>query len=96
MLVFKVLWNDLKRFELFREASAMAYMTLISFVPSLAVSFGLLSLFSSITGSGGDISHLIRQSLLSQLTEASGSEVMPFIDSFFLFFPKDVCRIHHE
>ncbi len=43
--ILQTLNRDMQRCDIFKHASAMAYVTLFSLIPSLAATFGLISLF---------------------------------------------------
>ena len=66
---------------LFKQASAMAYMTLLSMVPSLAVSFSLLSAFTPLEHQKEFASNF-KQWILSKLTEGAGVEVASLLDKY--------------
>jgi membrane protein len=74
--------HDSQRAELTKQASAMAYVTLFSLVPSLAAVFTLLSLFLPIFGDNANIMDQGRQFLFKYLANGSGSTVVEYLESF--------------
>lgn len=75
------LGQDLTRLDLFKQASAMAYVTLLSLVPSLAVSFSLLSTFTPLAHQK-EFAVNLKQWVLSKLTEGTGEEVASLLDQY--------------
>ena len=71
----------MKRLLLFREASAMAYITLLSVIPSLSVSFSLMSVIAPLAG-GESFYHTIKTWFLRSLSENTGQEITHIIDKF--------------
>lgn len=59
----------------------MAYVTLLSIVPSLAVSFSLMTLFAPILGHGQFFNDL-RSTALSKVTQGTGEEVAAIFERF--------------
>ena len=59
--------HDTRRSELSKQASAMAYVTLFSLVPSLAAIFTLLGLFLPILGDNTHLMNEARQFLFKYL-----------------------------
>ena len=74
--------QDARRSELSKQASAMAYMTLFSLIPSLAVVFTMLGLFLPIMGEHGNLMTTIRQFVLKNLATGSGTLVIDYLDKF--------------
>jgi membrane protein len=74
--------QDAKRSELTKQASAMAYVTLFSLVPSLAAIFTLLGLFLPIFGDNTNIMNEGRQFLFKYLANGSGSTVIEYLETF--------------
>ena len=74
--------HDSQRTELTKQASAMAYVTLFSLVPSLAAVFTLLNLFLPIFGDNANLMEQGRQFLFKNLANGSGSTVVDYLQSF--------------
>lgn len=72
------------RGDLFKYAYAMAYVTLFSLVPSLAVIFSLTSLFLPfVKGDGGqNVITAAREFILEHLAAGSGETVINYLESF--------------
>ena len=77
-----VIWDDVTRCDLLKQASAMAYITLFSLVPSLAAVFTLLSLFTPLLGSNSHLMTSLRGFILQNLAAGSGSQVVEYLDQF--------------
>ena len=78
----KILNHDLKRNDMFKQASAMAYITLFSLVPSLAAVFTLISVFRPFLGENSDIMLQVKGFMLDNLAAGSGSQVVKYLDTF--------------
>lgn len=78
----RTLLEDMRRSDMFRHASAMAYVTLFSLIPSLAVTFSLMSIFTSVFGETGGWMQKGRDFLLSNLAAGSGDRALEYIESF--------------
>jgi membrane protein len=74
--------EDAKRSELAKQASAMAYVTLFSLVPSLAAVFTLLGLFLPILGEHSNLMDMARQFLFKNLATGSGTSVIEYLDRY--------------
>jgi membrane protein len=74
--------QDIVRCALSKQASAMAYVTLFSLIPSLAAIFTLLGLFLPILGEHSAVVEQGRQFLLKNLATGSGAEVVEFLEKF--------------
>ena len=74
--------NDVKRSDLTKQASAMAYITLFSLVPSLAAIFTLLGLFLPMLGDNSQLMDEGRQFLLKYLATGSGPQVIEYLEKF--------------
>lgn len=74
-----VMIQDFVRCDLPKQASAMAYVTLLSLVPSLVAIFCVLSLFSPMLGKGNMMA-TIREFVLSNLAANSGQQVVTYLD----------------
>ncbi|NRA44608.1 MAG: YihY family inner membrane protein [Oligoflexales bacterium] len=77
----QTIMHNLVELGLFKHASAMAYMTLLSVVPSLAVSFSLLSAFTPLAHQK-EFAVNLKQWVLSKLTEGAGVEVASLLDQY--------------
>ena len=77
----KVLQLDMSKTGMLRQASAMAYVTLLSLVPSLAVTFSLLSFFMP-SGLDTEIVEKLRHMLFSGLTEGAGDNVTSMLEGY--------------
>lgn len=78
----QILLQDMKRCDLFKHASAMAYVTLFSLIPSLAATFGLVSLFTPLLGKENTIVHKAKLFILNNLAPSSGEQILIYIDKF--------------
>lgn len=74
-----VMIQDFTRCDLPKQASAMAYVTLLSLVPSLVAVFCVLSLFSPMLGKGSMMA-TVREFVLSNLAANSGQQVVSYLD----------------
>lgn len=77
----KTILGDMERCDLFKHASAMAYVMLLSIVPSLAAIFSLISVFSPLLGEEGGILLKVKELVLSNLAASSGEQVMGYIQN---------------
>lgn len=75
-----VLFHDFVRCDLLKQASAMAYVTLLSLIPSLVAIFCVLSLFSPIVGKGSNLIDEIRAFILQNLASGSGDAAVAYLD----------------
>ena len=73
---------DIKRFDLLRHAYAMAYVSLLSLIPSLAAIFALMSLFSPLFDQDSNAINDIRTFILQHLASASGEQAIEYMESF--------------
>lgn len=78
----KVLLEDFKRGQLLQHAYAMAYVTLLSLVPSLAVSFAVISLFTPFLGENSSLIQQAKDFILSHLATGTGEQVVDYLDRF--------------
>jgi membrane protein len=78
----RVLYADLERCDLFRQASAMAYTTLLSLVPSLAAAFTLVNLFSPFLGENSQLVNKGRDFILKNLAAGAGEQVIQHLTTF--------------
>lgn len=80
--VGKVLYDDMDRCDLFKHASGMAYVTLLSLVPSLAAVFGLASIFAPFSGEKAPVVARVKDLILENLTPGTGEQVVAYLDHF--------------
>lgn len=79
----RILWvlvADLNRCDLMKQASAMAYVTLLSLIPSLVAIFCVLSLFSPLVGDGSSLIEDLQDFVLEHLASGSGESVVKYLD----------------
>lgn len=74
--------QDAKRSDLPKQASAMAYVTLFSLVPSLAAIFTVIGLFLPMLGEHSTIMEQARQFLFKYLATGSGTDVIEYLEKF--------------
>lgn len=77
-----IYWQDVERTDLTKQASAMAYTTLFSLVPSIAAVFTLLGLFLPLLGGHADLLDTARQFILRNLATGSGTQVIEYLEKF--------------
>lgn len=80
ILVVWTLAQDLIRCDLTRHASAMAYVSLLSLIPSLVAVFCILSLFAPLLNKGTDLVQQLRQFVLQNLASGSGDAAVTYLD----------------
>lgn len=78
----KIWFQDLKRGQLFEHAYSMAYISLLSLVPSLAVSFSVVSLFTPLLGGNSEALAQLKSFILKHLAAGSGDVVIDYLESF--------------
>lgn len=78
----RICGQDAYRSDLSTQASAMAYVTLFSLVPSLAATFTLLGLFLPMLGENSNLMHEARQFLFKYLATGSGNLVVEYLEKF--------------
>jgi membrane protein len=78
--IFKLLWSDMVRLDILKQSSAMAYVTLISIVPSLAAIFTIISIFKPLMAGGSKVSDSIKSFIIQNLAEGTGSTVSDTLD----------------
>jgi membrane protein len=78
--ILKLMWSDMTRLDILKQSSAMAYVTLISIVPSLAAVFTIISIFKPLLGGGSKVSDTIKQFVIQNLAEGTGSAVSDTLD----------------
>lgn len=74
------LYQDLTRCDLFKQASAMAYVTLLSLIPSLVAIFCILSLFAPLVGDGTEMMDRIQNFVLENLASGTSDQVIAVLD----------------
>lgn len=79
-LIGMTLTRDMIYRDVFKQASAMAYVTLLSLVPSLVAIFCVLSLFSPMMSSKTNLVGLLREFILSNLAYGTGQSVVNYLD----------------
>lgn len=77
----RIILQDLDRCDVLRQASAMAYVTLLSLVPSLVAVFCVVSLFSPLISGQLSLVDKLRQFILANLATASGESVVRYLDN---------------
>ncbi|RZA14336.1 MAG: YihY family inner membrane protein [Proteobacteria bacterium] len=77
-----LLWNDAMKVDIFKDAYAMAYVTLFSFIPSLAACFALISLFMPLFGENTEMLRNAEGFILKNLATGSGEQVVQYLESF--------------
>lgn len=75
-----VFLNDILRVDIFKQASAMAYSTLLSIIPSLAVIFVLVSLFIPLLDTDGKLFNLFKDFVLKNLSQGAGQQLTTYLD----------------
>jgi membrane protein len=78
--VMRVIYDDINRTDLLRQATAMAYVTLLSIVPSLAVVFVLIGVFSPVVGQSGGVLEQARGFILDNLAAGTGESVVTHLE----------------
>jgi membrane protein len=81
LFVIMTLVQDLIRCDLMKQASAMAYVTLLSLIPSLVAIFCVLSIFSPLLNTGPtSLVEELRGFVLHNLAAGSGEAVVNYLD----------------
>lgn len=78
----QILYADMNQANLFSRASAMAYMTISSIVPSLAATFALISAFQPITDTDTQWFSKFRSFVLRNLAPDSGAQIVNYLERF--------------
>jgi membrane protein len=81
IFVIVTLLQDLIRCDLVKQAYAMAYVTLLSLIPSLAAVFCVLSFFTPAMGKDGGIINEAKAFVLNNLATGSGESAVAYIDN---------------
>lgn len=77
-----MLWHDMMKIDIFKDASAMAYVTLLSLIPSLAATFALISLFTPLFGQNSQLITEARIFILKNLATGSGEQAILYLENF--------------
>lgn len=77
-----LLWRDAKSVDIFKDAYAMAYVTLFSLIPTLAACFALISLFTPLFGENSDLLKNAEGFILKNLATGSGEQAIQYLESF--------------
>lgn len=78
----EVLLGDINRCDLLKQASAMAYTTLLSIVPSLAALFSVLTIFTPILGQDSQLMAQAQSFIISNLAQGTGDQVANVLNEF--------------
>ena len=78
----RLLWKDADKVNIFKDAYAMAYVTLFSLIPSLAACFALISLFTPLFGENSDLLKNAEGFILRNLATGSGEQAIQYMESF--------------
>ncbi len=79
---FLLLFADVKRADVIKQASAMAYVTVFSIVPSLAAIFTLIALYKPFLGENSFLLNSLREFILTNLAAGAGETAVHYLDSF--------------
>lgn len=77
-----MLWHDFMKLDIFKDASAMAFVTLLSLIPSLAATFALISLFTPLFGQNSALISDARIFILKNLATGSGEQAIQYLENF--------------
>jgi len=80
--LIKTLWNDIEQTKLMLHSSSMCYMSLGSIIPSLAVTFSIISVFQPLTDPDADWFMQLRNFILTNLAPEAGQEMVVFMEQF--------------
>ncbi len=80
--VLLTLKNDMTRSDLMKQASGMAYVTLLSLVPSLAAVFALISVFTPLVGEGGALTEKLQALIIENLAQGAGQQASVYLNEF--------------
>jgi membrane protein len=76
------LFGDIDRCDLLKQASAMAYTTLLSIIPSLAAFFSVLTIFTPILGKDSHLMSQAQDFIVSNLAQGTGDQVSGVLNNF--------------
>ena len=77
-----LVWKDANKVDVFKDAYAMAYVTLFSLIPSLAAIFSLVSLFTPLFGANSSLLKSAETFILQNLTTGSGEQAIHYLQGF--------------
>jgi membrane protein len=78
----EILYGDIERCDLFKQASAMAYTTLLSIIPSLAAFFSVLTIFTPVLGKDSHLLAKAQDFIVSNLAQGTGDQVSNVLNNF--------------
>ncbi len=81
-IIKRTVMRDLKESDLVNHASAMAYISIFSLVPSLAAIFALISLFIPIVGQQNKLYDMANKFILQNLATGTGDVVIAHLRQF--------------
>lgn len=81
-LIALELWCDVRRASLLARASAMAYLTLGSLVPSLAAVFAVVSIFEPMADPNAQWFAQFREFVLTNLAPEAGAQIVTYLHRF--------------
>ncbi len=76
----RIIAADFVRTDLLKQASAMAYVTLLSLIPSLVAIFCVLSLFAPLMAKGSNLIDKVQTFILQNLASGSGEAAVMYLD----------------
>jgi membrane protein len=79
-IIGMTLTRDMIHRDVFKQASAMAYVTLLSLVPSLVAIFCVLSLFAPMMSGKANLVDVLREFILSNLASGTGESAVAYLD----------------
>jgi len=74
--------KDAIKVDIFKDAYAMAYVTLFSLIPSLAAIFAVVSLFTPLFGEDSSLLKSAEVFILQNLATGSGEQAIHYLESF--------------
>ncbi len=77
-----LIWKEANKVDIFKDAYAMAYVTLFSLIPSLAAIFALVSLFTPLFGESSSLLKSAESFILSNLATGSGEQAIEYLQGF--------------
>jgi len=77
-----VLYDDVAKTNLLTYASGMAYITLVSIVPSLAALFAIVSIFQPLADAEANWFDHFQGFILNNLTPAAGQQTIDYLHTF--------------
>lgn len=82
LAIFRAVWHDIKRCNILQSAYSMAYVSLLSLIPSLAAIFAVISLFSPMMDESSGLVDQTRRFLLEHLAAGSGEQAIGYMEGF--------------